>query len=116
MAVNSAPTQRVEESLQFAALGNELRLRVFRLVIAQGKPGIAAGKIAEQLQVPASTLSSHLKTLQQVGLLIATKEQQKLLYSVDHNTVRGLVKFLVQDCCQNQPELCGLQFSGACDS
>lgn len=97
-----------DEYKQFAALGHPLRLSVFRLIIAEGCPGIAAGEIAAMLGVPASTLSSHLKTLQDVGLLRATRQQQKLIYSVVHETVGGLIRFLVQDCCKSQPELCGL--------
>ena len=97
----------MDESSQFAALGRPLRLHVFRLVIAHGDKGLPAGQIASHLQVPASTLSSHLKTLQQAGLLHAVREQQKLVYNVNHPVVRDLIGFLVKDCCRNQPDLCG---------
>lgn len=98
----------MEESRQFAALGNELRLKVFQLVIANGDDGLPAGEIATSLDVPSSTLSSHLKNLQQVGLLAATREQQKLIYKVNHSAVRDLIGFLIKDCCKSQPSLCGL--------
>lgn len=98
----------MEEAQRFAALGNELRLAVFRLVIASGEQGLPAGQIAAQLDVPASTLSSHLKTMQQVGLLNSRREQQKLIYTANHEVVRELIGFLVRDCCQSQPDLCGL--------
>ncbi len=102
----------MDESQQFAALGHPLRLQVFRLVISVGEEGIAAGDIATELGVPASTLSSHLKTLQQVGLLKATRQQQKLIYTIRHETVREMIDFLVNDCCKSQPELCGLNLKG----
>lgn len=98
----------MEEAQRFAALGNELRLDVFRLVIASGDQGIPAGQIASRLDVPPSTLSTHLKNMQQVGLLTARREQQKLIYTVNQEVVRELIGFLVRDCCQSQPELCGL--------
>ncbi|MCG8414221.1 MAG: metalloregulator ArsR/SmtB family transcription factor [Pseudomonadales bacterium] len=98
----------MDESQQFAALGHPLRLQVFQLVIAHGEEGLPAGQIASTLDVPASTLSSHLKTLQQVNLLAATRDQQKLIYKINEAAVREMISFLVQDCCQNQPELCGL--------
>ena len=96
------------EAQRFAALGNALRLDVFRLVIASGDQGIPAGQIASELEVPASTLSSHLKNLQQVGLLTSRRDQQKLIYAVNQEVVRELIAYLVKECCQNQPALCGL--------
>lgn len=96
------------EAQRFAALGNALRLDVFRLVIACGDQGIPAGQIAAELDVPASTLSSHLKNLQQVGLLASRRDQQKLIYTVNQEVVRELIAYLVKECCQNQPALCGL--------
>jgi DNA-binding transcriptional ArsR family regulator len=102
----------MEEAQRFAALGNGLRLDVFRLVIAAGDQGIPAGQIASRLDVPASTLSSHRKILQQVGLLTFQREQQKLIYRVNQEAVRELVDFLVRDCCQGQPDLCGVTIGG----
>lgn len=102
----------MEEAQRFAALGNGLRLDVFRLVIAAGGQGIPAGQIVSRLDVPASTLSSHLKILQQVGLLTVQREQQKLVYRVNQEAVRELVDFLVRDCWQGQPDLCGVTSGG----
>lgn len=102
----------MEEAQRFAALGNGLRLDVFRLVIAAGDQGIPAGQIASRLDVPASTLSSHLKILQQVGLLTFQREQQKLIYRVNQEAVRELADFLVRDCCKGQPDLCGVTSGG----
>jgi len=93
----------------FAALANELRLSVFRLLVGEAPDGLPAGQIAERLDVPASTLSTHLAQLERAGLLRSWREQQRILYAVDTEGTRNLVGFLVNDCCGGQPELCGYQ-------
>ena len=93
---------------QLAALGNELRLNVFRFVIGAGEKGRCAGEIAEHFGVSASTLSSHLKTLHQTGLFQSRRDHQRIFYSVEHLQVRKLILFLVSDCCSSNPDLCGL--------
>ena len=85
---------------QLSALGNDLRLACFRFVI-------------QALGVAPSTLSSHLATLQQCGLLCRRRDRQRVIYAVDPAAVRSLVAFLLEDCCQGQPELCGVTVSGA---
>lgn len=105
--VESTPAQR------FAALGNDLRLACFRLVIRAGADGRSAGDIARHLDVAPSTLSSHLATLQRCGLLSSRRERQRVIYSVDAAVVRSLIGFLVDDCCQGRPELCGLATNDA---
>jgi DNA-binding transcriptional ArsR family regulator len=91
----------------FAALAHELRLAVFRLLLEKSPDGLAAGEISLRLQVPASTLSAHLAQLERVGLLKSRREHRRILYSVDTVGTQRLVGFLVDDCCNGQPELCG---------
>ena len=91
----------------FAALAHELRLEVFRLLVATLPNGMAAGQIARRLQVPASTLSTHLAQLERAGLLKSWREHRRILYAVDTEGTKNLVGFLVNDCCDGQPELCG---------
>jgi ArsR family transcriptional regulator len=91
----------------FSALAHPLRLAIFRLLIGRSPEGLPAGQIALRLQVPASTLSTHLQRLQDAGLLRSRREQQRILYAVDTEGTRSLIDFLVQDCCGGQPELCG---------
>ena len=92
----------------FAALAHELRLKVFRLLIGAAPDGMPAGKIAMRLDVPASTLSTHLAQLERAGLLKSWRDRQRILYAVDTDGTQSLVGFLVNDCCGGQPELCGL--------
>lgn len=95
------------DAATFAALAHDVRLSVFRLLLAKSPAGMPAGQIALRLQIPASTLSTHLAQLERAGLLRSWREQRRILYAVDPNGTRGLVDFLVNDCCGGQPELCG---------
>jgi ArsR family transcriptional regulator, arsenate/arsenite/antimonite-responsive transcriptional repressor len=91
----------------FAALGQEHRLKVFRMLMEAGPSGMRAGEIAEFLGVPASSLSGHLATLERAGLLHSWRVQRAIFYAVDVAGTRDLVTFLTQDCCGGRPELCG---------
>jgi ArsR family transcriptional regulator, arsenate/arsenite/antimonite-responsive transcriptional repressor len=93
----------------FAALANEIRLSVFRLLVGVAPEGMPAGQISDRLEVPASTLSTHLAQLERAGLLKSWREQQRILYAVDTDGTRNLVGFLVNDCCGGHPELCGYE-------
>lgn len=96
----------------FAALAHELRLAIFRLLVSHAPDGLPAGQIALRLQVPASTLSGHLTQLEHAGLLRSRRERQRIVYAIDAEGTRGLVDYLVRDCCEGQPELCGLPRAG----
>ena len=88
------------------ALGQESRLRVFRLLIRRGPDGMPAGDIAEQLKVPANTMSSHLAVLSRAGLVASRKQGRSVIYAVDLTGTRRLLAFLVEDCCRGKPEVC----------
>jgi DNA-binding transcriptional ArsR family regulator len=90
-----------------AALAQETRLRVFRLLIQIGPSGLSAGGIAERVGVPASTLSFHLRELERAGLLRSWRRQRQILYAADVEGTRRLLTFLTEDCCQGHPEICG---------
>jgi DNA-binding transcriptional ArsR family regulator len=81
---------------------------VFRLLVSNAPDGMPAGQIALRLEVPASTLSTHLAQLERAGLLRSWREKQRILYAIDTEGTQSLVGFLVNDCCGGQPELCGL--------
>jgi DNA-binding transcriptional ArsR family regulator len=98
-----------DASLCFQALAHETRLKAFRLVISAGKDGLPAGEIARLLEVPASTLSSHLAILERSGLIRSWRVQRSIYYAVQEEGVRGIVSFLTRNCCRGEPELCGFQ-------
>ena len=96
------------------ALGHETRLAVFRLLVQQGPAGLPAGEIALRLAVPAPTLSFHLKELERGQLIRSTRQQRQIIYAADYAGTRALLDFLMQDCCQGRPEICGVAGAGAC--
>jgi ArsR family transcriptional regulator, arsenate/arsenite/antimonite-responsive transcriptional repressor len=90
----------------FAALAQESRLKVFRLLVRQGPSGMAAGDIARALGVPANTLSSHLAILTRAALVASRKEGRSVIYAMNVAGTRALLSFLV-DCCRAEPKVCG---------
>lgn len=100
----------------FEALGQPSRLGVFRLLAQTG--GCTAGDIARQLGMKPNTLSGHLSILQDAGLLSSTREGRSIRYCVDADGLRGLLTWLLQDCCGGSPELCAPvlnRFTCACE-
>lgn len=89
-----------------AALAQETRLSIFRLLIEAGPEGIAAGRIAEELNVPGATLSFHLKELQRAGLIASRQESRFIYYTADFERMAALMTFLTQNCCRGMPEEC----------
>jgi ArsR family transcriptional regulator len=89
-----------------SALGQESRLRVFRLLVRCGPKGMPAGDIAEQLKIPANTMSSHLAVLSRAGLVASRKQGRSVIYAVDVAGTRKLLAFLVEDCCRGKPKVC----------
>jgi ArsR family transcriptional regulator len=89
-----------------AALAQETRLSIFRLLIQSGPQGIAAGRIAEELGVPAATLSFHLKELSHAGLVTARQESRFIHYATDFERMAALMTFLTQNCCRGMPQEC----------
>lgn len=98
------------------ALAHETRLAVFRMLVTAGHDGMIAGSIAEHCGVPPSTMSHHLATLERAGLVQSERESRLIHYRADYAAMRRLLTFLVQDCCQGAPEMCGDLMAGlACD-
>jgi DNA-binding transcriptional ArsR family regulator len=82
-----------------AALAQETRLDVFRLLVRAGPEGLAAGEIARRLDVPAPTLSFHLRALQQAGLVRSERDGRSLVYAADFGALEGVLVFLTEQCC-----------------
>ena len=82
-----------------AALAQESRLAVFRLLVEAGPQGMAASKIGEALTIPASSLSFHLKELSHAKLIVPRQDGRFVIYSAQFNTMSALVSFLAENCC-----------------
>lgn len=89
-----------------AALAQETRLSVFRLLVQAGPGGVSAGGIAEELGVPGATLSFHLKELSHAGLVTARQESRFVYYAVHYEHMAALMTFLTQNCCKGMPQEC----------
>src|SRR5262245_48025586 len=83
-----------------SALGHETRLRVFRLLMRHGSSGMAAGDIADDVEIAPNTLSAHLAVLSRAGLLTSRKEGRSVIYAINLEGTRELLAFLVEDCCR----------------
>lgn len=94
-------------AMAFAALGQGTRLDLLRTLLTAGPTGRPAGEVAEHLGVPPSTLSFHLRALEQAGLVAATRQGRSLVYAAQIARLRGLLAFLAEACCGGQPGRCG---------
>lgn len=82
-----------------AALAQESRLAIFRLLVQAGPDGLAAGSIGEELGIPAATLSFHLKELSHAELLTSRQQSRFVIYSANYEAMNDLVAFLTENCC-----------------
>lgn len=90
----------------FAALSQPTRLDVFRLLINAGEQGMSAGDISGTLGVRQNTMSANLGILNRAGLIRSDREGRNIRYFADMAGLRGLLAFLMEDCCGGRPELC----------
>lgn len=90
----------------FAALSQATRLEVFRLLIKAGQEGMSAGEISDTLKVRQNTMSSNLSILARAGLIRSTREGRSIRYFADMDGLRGLLAFLMEECCGGNPDLC----------
>jgi DNA-binding transcriptional ArsR family regulator len=89
-----------------AALSQPTRLKAFRLLVAHEPDGIAAGEIARLADVPQNTMSAHLATLAQSGLVNSERQSRSVVYRADLERFKALLVFLLQDCCGGRPDIC----------
>src|ERR1700730_18613190 len=81
------------------ALANPTRPKIYRTLIRAGAAGLAGGRLQEKLKIAPSTLSHHIKTLVVVGLISQVREATTLVCHANYEVMRGLVDFLVAECC-----------------
>ena len=90
-------TEQVIDAL--AALAQRSRLAVFRLLVQAGPNGLAAGAIAEKLELPPATLSFHLSHLARAGLVRHRQEGRFVIYTANFDGMTALVGYLTENCC-----------------
>ena len=81
------------------ALGNPTRLKVYRLLVRAGEEGLPVGRLQAKIDIAASTLSHHLKALIGVGLVTQTREGTTLVCHTNYGLMRGLIDYMVEECC-----------------
>ena len=91
-------TKEAVEAL--GAMAQETRLTALRLLVQAGPAGLPAGEIARRLEVPAPTLSFHLRALLHAGLVSSARDGRSLYYAADYTRLKSLVDFLSRSCCQ----------------
>jgi DNA-binding transcriptional ArsR family regulator len=95
-----------EAIIGLAALAQESRLALFRLLVRRGPEGYTPTQLGEKLDIPAPTLSFHLKELQHAGLIEARREGRFLFYSARFDRIAELVEFMTAECCSQADEAC----------
>ena len=90
----------------FGALSQATRLDVFRLLVRAGGKGMLAGEIGERLGVRQNTMSANLAVLLNSGLVTNQRQGRTIRYFADLEGMRGLLAYLMEDCCGGKPELC----------
>ena len=86
-----------------AALAQETRLSIFRILVQTGEAGLSAGQIAKELSIPNATLSFHLKELTNAGLITARQESRFIYYAANFSAMNQLLGYLTENCCAGNP-------------
>jgi len=95
-----------EAASVLSALAHEGRLAVFRLLVRRGPQGVKAGDIASAVGAPGSTLSANLNVLSHAGLIEGRREGRTIVYTARYGRMRDVLAFLLDDCCNGDPEIC----------
>lgn len=91
---------------QLGALGHPVRLKILRFVVQAGSDGSSAGDIQAHVDLPASTLSHHLKRLVEAGVLSTRSEGTFHFYAAEYSALRTLTDYLWEDCCKRGKSSC----------
>jgi len=99
-----------------AALAQETRLDIFRMLVQKGPEGLPAGEIGTRLAQPSPTMSFHLNQLRFAGLITSRRESRSIIYSANFKGMNDLLSYLTENCCGGQPELCSPTAASGCGS
>src|SRR5690349_1818442 len=89
-----------------AALAQENRLDVFRLLVEAGRDGMPAGEVASALKIAPNTLTFHFDRLRMAGLVTVRRDGRSMIYAAQFQTMNALLGYLTENCCQGAPETC----------
>src|SRR5215469_4696915 len=91
--------EKTDAVAALAALAQDNRLDVFRLLVQTGPEGMAAGQIAEKLGLAPNTLTFHFDRLRFAGLVTVRRDGRSMIYAARYETMNGLIAFLTENCC-----------------
>jgi ArsR family transcriptional regulator, arsenate/arsenite/antimonite-responsive transcriptional repressor len=103
--------EKSDAIVALAALAQDNRLDVFRLLVKAGPSGLPAGRMAEELDLAPNTLTFHFDRLRVAGLVTVRREGRSMIYAARYETMDGLLSFLTENCCkgvddQRKPDNC----------
>jgi DNA-binding transcriptional ArsR family regulator len=99
------PVMKLDDAAaHLEALGNPTRLKIYRALVRAGDAGLAVGRLQDKLKIAPSTLSHHIKALVVVGLVNQVRDSTTLVCHANYDVMRGLVAFLVSECCADAAE------------
>ncbi len=100
--------EKLDAIAALAALAQETRLDVFRLLVQAGTAGMPAGQVSDTLGLPSATLSFHLNQLRHAGLVTFRREGRSLIYAAAYDAMNGLLAYLTENCCDGDPAACNV--------
>ena len=95
-------TQAIE---MLDALSQETRLRIVRYLVSCGDDGASAGDVGRQVDASSSRASFHLSTLENAGVISSERQSRNIIYRANFKEIGGLISFLLNYCCQNNPDI-----------
>lgn len=98
--------EKLDAVAALAALAQDNRLDVFRLLVQAGPDGMPAGRVAEKLELAPNTLTFHFDRLRGAGLVTVRREGRSMIYAARYPTMNALLAFLTENCCRGAPEAC----------
>ena len=98
--------EQLDAVAALAALAQNNRLDVYRLLVQAGPEGMPAGSVARTLKLAPNTLTFHFDRLRQAGLVTVRREGRSMIYAARYDTMNGLISYLTENCCRGEPEQC----------
>jgi DNA-binding transcriptional ArsR family regulator len=89
-----------------AALAQDNRLAVFRLLVEAGPEGLSAGSVASALRLAPNTLTFHFDRLRDAGLVTVRRDGRSMIYAAQFDTMNGLLAYLTENCCRGSRDVC----------
>ena len=100
--------KKTEIVAALAALAQDTRLDIYRMLVQAGEAGLPAGRIGERLGLPSPTLSFHLAQLKHAGLVTHRRDGRSIIYAANYPAMNGLLGYLTENCCGGDVAQCGV--------